>query len=195
MNNGQVYLKRLRFLILPFSIVAGGLFAARWDIIVKDSKRYINYRKHNRAGGAVGRCSLYTSALWGKPLKFIHRNLRAVAVLAIAVCWLYATIGDLTDLIYVAFKVGPLDLKFRKHQFIAYGGYDTDANVIVVRPDEVNFQAPPPMQQQHQFMQQDAPTDVYVRPEPLQYQPSPAPPPVLHYSSPPLPGNVLQTMQ
>lgn len=45
MNNGQVYLKRLRFLILPFSIVAGGLFAARWDIIVKDSKLYINYHK------------------------------------------------------------------------------------------------------------------------------------------------------
>ncbi|KAG0085730.1 hypothetical protein BGZ93_009597 [Podila epicladia] len=227
MNNGQVHLKRLRFLIFPFSIIAGGLFAARWDLIVKDSESYINYHNQVKVDDLTLEIHeaielavpwvvavIYSYALWGKPLKFIHRSLRAVVVLAIAICWLYATIGDLTDLIpnrhdytifncrnkkcyygrvssligaitgltmvfevYVAFKVGPLDLKFRKHQFSAHGGYNTDANVIVVRPDEVNFQAQPPMQQQHQFMQQDALTHIYVRPEPLHYQPLPAPPP------------------
>ncbi|KAF9329174.1 hypothetical protein BG006_007698 [Podila minutissima] len=93
-------------------IIAGGLFAARWDIIVKDSKPYINCRKQliiydltldtYEAIELVVPwvvAVLYTYALWGKPLKFIHRNLRAVALLVIAICWLYATIGDLADLI------------------------------------------------------------------------------------------------
>ncbi|KAG0321376.1 hypothetical protein BG000_003248 [Podila horticola] len=212
MNHGQVHLKRLRFLVLLFSIITGGLFAARWDIIVEDNKRHNNFlgqkyiyelalgNTHEAIELAVPRVVvvLFTYALWGRPLKFIHKNLGAVVLLAIAVCWLYVTIGDLTDLIpdrhdyailnclksykechhgrasslieaiagpamefevYVSFKIGPPDLKFRKHQFNVYGGYNSDANVIDVRPDE-----------------------------PQQCQPSPAPPPVLHFSSPPLPG-------
>ncbi|KAF9317674.1 hypothetical protein BG003_000494 [Podila horticola] len=165
MNHGQVHLKRLRFLVLLFSIITGGLFAARWDIIVEDNKRHNNF---------LGQKYIYELTLG---------NTRSNRAGTIAVSWLYVTIGDLTDLItnrhdcailyclksykechygrassligaiagpamefevYVSFKIGPPDLKFRKHQFNVYGGYNSNANVIDVRPDEVSSQAPLP---------------------------------------------------
>ncbi|KAG0030436.1 hypothetical protein BGZ82_007439 [Podila clonocystis] len=89
MNSGQVHLMRLRRIILLFSIIAGALLAARWDALVKQDQEASNltWSPNEKAELALPFVvvAFYIYDLWGKPLKFVHKYLRTVVVLGIAI--------------------------------------------------------------------------------------------------------------
>lgn len=112
MNSGQVHLKRLRRITLLFSIVAGALFAVRWNALVNQEyfiyRGRLKLRPHEKAELALPFivAAFYIYTLWGKPLKFVHKYLRAVIVLGFAIGWLYTTIGVMTGHIINRYETG-----------------------------------------------------------------------------------------
>ncbi|KAF9329172.1 hypothetical protein BG006_007696 [Podila minutissima] len=155
-NNRHANLWKVRLLLIPFTLVSGGLFVANGDLDMNGGG--IAWLPKNKAAIVISFASLaiYVYAIWGKNRSDLSLSQRPVHVfrpLRLSngmrpwddPCQILKTsqvIGTITGLIMLlevimTGRLGPLDQSLRKHHYSTGKGYQDSANVVIVRPDHV----------------------------------------------------------
>lgn len=217
-DNRHANVWRLRLLLIPFTLVVGGLFAGSRSLTTQMYIQPPKWDPRNISSTFISFISFvtYVYAVWGATR--IPTKVRTFLVFGLAYGMLFCTLsilllindgytsqkvilmcepgddpcqimrtaqvlGSITGCMMVlevimTARLGPLDHSLRKHRYKAAGGnggYQTGANVVIVRPDyaPVQPQVLVPMQQPYPYQQPQQQQSFFPRHEEIQHHPLP----------------------